>query len=451
MTTTLPTIAIVGRPNVGKSTLFNCLTRTRDALVADLPGLTRDRLYGQGQVGFHPYLVVDTGGLGAEENSIDELMAQQAQQAIHDADQVLFVVDARSGPTAADQRIAQMLRELNKPITLVVNKAEGLNPSIASSEFFALGLGEPQIISAAHQQGIHSLMECVLPPPAEKITPEATEAEEPEKFSGIKIAIVGRPNVGKSTLVNRILGEERVVVFDQPGTTRDSISIPFERRGKNYILIDTAGVRRRGRVEEGIEKFSVIKTLQAIESSNVVIMVINAQEGISDQDLHLLGFILDAGKALVIAVNKWDGLSPDQREEVKRGLDRRLSFVNFAKIKFISALHGTGVGELFPLIEKAYKSATLEVSTSELTRLLEQAIATHQPPLVQGRRVRLRYAHPGGHNPPVIVIHGKQTKALPNSYRRYLESFYRKALRMTGTPIRIAFKDSENPYVNKDE
>lgn len=445
MTTTLPTIAIVGRPNVGKSTLFNCLTRSRDALVADLPGLTRDRLYGQGQVGSHPYIVVDTGGLGAGENSIEELMVQQAQQAIHDADHVLFLVDARSGPIAADQSIAQMLRELNKPITLVINKAEGLNPNIASSEFFFLGLGEPQIISAAHNQGIQSLIEHVLP-----ATNEAETTDIPE-FAGIKIAIVGRPNVGKSTLVNRILGEERVVVFDQPGTTRDSISIPFERRGKNYVLIDTAGVRRRGRVEEGIEKFSVIKTLQAIESSNVVIMVINAQEGISDQDLHLLGFILDAGKALVIAVNKWDGLSPDQREEVKRGLDRRLSFVNFAKIKFISALHGTGVGELFPLIEKAYKSATLDVSTSELTRLLEQAIATHQPPLVQGRRVRLRYAHPGGHNPPVIVIHGKQTKALPNSYRRFLESFYRKALRMTGTPIRIEFRDSNNPYVNKDE
>lgn len=440
----LPVIAIVGRPNVGKSTLFNCLTKSRDALVADFPGLTRDRQYGQGKVGDRPYIIVDTGGMGDEETAVDSLMAQQAQQAVLEADHILFLVDARAGLTAADQNIAESLRKLNKSVTLVINKAEGLNHTIASSEFYRLGLGEPEVISAAHKHNIDELMATVL----EKFPQAETEAIDEQL--GIKIAIVGRPNVGKSTLVNRMLGEERVVVFDEPGTTRDSIAIPYERHGKHYVLIDTAGVRRKRSVGEGIEKFSVIKTLQAIESANVVVMIINAKEGVTEQDLHLLGFVLEAGKSLVIAVNKWDGLDQDQRDMVKMGLDRRLVFVDFAKTKFISALHGTGVGELYPLIEEAYEAATQELITSELTRLLEKAVATHQPPLVSGRRVKLRYAHAGGHNPPTIIIHGKQTSKLPGSYCRFLESFYRKALKMVGTPIRIEFRDAVNPYIDKE-
>ena len=440
----LPVIAIVGRPNVGKSTLFNRLTKTRDALVADMPGLTRDRQYGQGKVGDKPYIIVDTGGLGDEETAVDILMAGQAQQAIQEADHILFMVDGRAGLTAVDQSIARSLRKLGKPLSLVVNKSEGLNQAIAA-DFYSLGLGEPQLIAAAHGENIDDLMSHAL-----NNLPDAEIVDDLAANEGIKIAIVGRPNVGKSTLVNRMLGEERVVVYDAPGTTRDSIAIPFERFGKHYTLIDTAGVRRKRSVNEMIEKFSVIKTLQAIESANVVVLIINAQEGITDQDLHLLGYVIDAGRALVVAVNKWDGLTQDQREIVRTGLDRRLVFVNFAKIKFISALHGTGVGELYPLIEEAYLAATKDFSTSELTRLLEQAVATHQPPLVHGRRVKLRYAHPGGHNPPVIVIHGKQTSALPNAYKRFLESFYRKALKMNGTPIRLEFRDSANPYVDRE-
>lgn len=440
----LPVIAIVGRPNVGKSTLFNRLTKTRDALVADMPGLTRDRQYGQGKVGNKPYIIVDTGGLGDEETPVDALMAEQAQQAIQEADYILFMVDGRAGLTAADQTIARSLRKLSKPLSLVINKSEGLSLMVAA-DFYSLGLGEPQLIAAAHGENIDDLMRHVL-----NELPDAETNDDLVADEGIKIAIVGRPNVGKSTLVNRMLGEERVVVYDAPGTTRDSIAIPFERFGKHYTLIDTAGVRRKRSVDEMIEKFSVIKTLQAIESANVVVLIINAQEGITEQDLHLLGYVIDAGRALVIAVNKWDGLTQEQRDTVRTGLDRRLVFVNFAKIKFISALHGTGVGELYPLIEDAYLAATKNLSTSELTRLLEQAVATHQPPLVHGRRVKLRYAHPGGHNPPVIVIHGKQTSALPNAYKRFLESFYRKALKMSGTPIRIEFRDSANPYVDKE-
>lgn len=435
----LPVIAIVGRPNVGKSTLFNCLTKTRDALVADFAGLTRDRLYGEGRLGSKPYIVVDTGGLGTPEHPIENLAAQQSERAIEEADLILFLCDARAGLTAADQTLAQSLRKLGKPVFLVVNKSEGLNTDLVAAEFYGLGLGEPYFIAAAHNSGISDLMDLVLE--------SFPEEEIPESAKGIKIAVIGRPNVGKSTLINRMLGEERVVVFDQPGTTRDSIYIPYERHGKPYILIDTAGVRRRGQIKEVIEKFSVIKTLKAIESCHVAILVIDAQENITEQDLHLLGFALEAGKALVIAVNKWDGLTQDQREWIKIELERRLSFVDFVKIKFISALHGTGVGELYPLVEQAYTSAHCELVTSQLTHILEQAIAAHQPPLVKGRRIKLRYAHPGGHNPPCIVIHGKQTRSLPGSYQRYLESFYRKALHLIGTPIRIELRDSDNPYI----
>jgi GTP-binding protein len=410
----VPVIAIIGRPNVGKSTLFNCLTRSRDALVADFPGLTRDRLYGEGRLGNRPYIVIDTGGLFGPNDEMSQHTGKQTQLALAEASHILFLVDARSGLTSADQTIADQLRASGKTITLVVNKIDGLDATTAVSEFYTLGFNQVEAI---------------------------------EDEAGIKIAVIGRPNVGKSTLINRMLGEERVVVFDQPGTTRDSIYIPFERHGKHYTLIDTAGVRRKGRIKETIEKFSVVKTLQAIQSCHVAVFVVDAQENITEQDLHLLGFIIDAGKALVIAVNKWDGLSNDQRERIRSELDRRLAFLDFAEIKFISALHGTGVGELYPYIEAAFASANRTLVTSELTRLLEKAIATHQPPAVSGRRIKLRYAHAGGQCPPKIIIHGKQTRSLPESYRRYLIGFFRKALKLTGTPIKIEFRDSDNPYI----
>jgi GTP-binding protein len=440
----LPSIVIVGRPNVGKSSLFNCLTKTRQALVADLPGLTRDRLYGQGVVGSHPYLVVDTGGLSTgKKEGIDALMEQQTQRAINDADYVLFLVDGRTGLTPLDELLAKKLRQLNKHISLVINKGEGLDPGLLQSEFSLLGFETPFVISAAHGRGIEALMEKVLtyfPPSIGPVLESLSEAEGPVA-SRIKVAIIGKPNVGKSTLLNRILGEERVVVFDQPGTTRDSTTHDFSYRDKLYTLIDTAGIRRKSKTGEGVEKFSVIKSLQAIESCHVVLLVIDAREGISEQDLHLLGFILETGKALIIAVNKWDGLSSEQRSQVQKELDRRLQFVSFAKLIFISALHGTGVGNLFTLIQQAYRSATHPVSTSRLTRLLEEAVSTHQPPLSRGRTVKLRYAHPGGYNPPTILIHGQYTRFLPESYRRYLENFYRKHLRIVGSPIRIEFRD----------
>lgn len=438
-----PSIVIVGRPNVGKSSLFNCLTKTRQALVADLPGLTRDRLYGLGVVGSRSYILVDTGGLSSKgkKEGIDALMEQQTQRAISEADYVLFLVDGRAGLTSLDELLAQKLRVLNKRISLVINKGEGLDSGLLQSEFSLLGFATPFVISAAHGQGVETLMEKVLTyfPSIESVT-QMQDGEE-RVTSRIKVAIIGKPNVGKSTLLNRILGEERVVVFDQPGTTRDSTAHDFSYRNKDYTLIDTAGIRRKSKTGEGVEKFSVIKSLQAIESCHVVLMLIDAREGISEQDLHLLGFILEAGKALIIAVNKWDGLSPEQRTQVKKELDRRLQFVNFAKIIFISALHGTGVGNLFTLIQQAYRSATHPLSTSRLTRLLEEAVSAHQPPLSRGRAVKLRYAHPGGYNPPIILIHGQHTRSLPNSYRRYLENFFRARLRIVGSPIRIEFRD----------
>lgn len=437
-----PVIALVGRPNVGKSTLFNALTRTRDALVADYPGLTRDRQYGTGKVGERSYLVVDTGGLSGEDEGIDGEMAQQVLAAIGESDAVLFMVDGRDGMTAADEAIAAHLRQCGKPITLVVNKTDRVDPDVARSEFFSLGLGDPISIAAAHNRGVRTLIGEVL-----QAFPE--EVEEDEEEQGIKVAIVGRPNVGKSTLVNRILGEERVVVFDMPGTTRDSIYVPFEKDDQLYTLIDTAGVRRRARIKEHIEKFSIIKTLQAIADAHVVIMVLDAREGISEQDAHLLGFIMDAGRALVIAINKWDGLHSDQKESVKRDLDVKLPFLDFAKIHYISALHGTNVGHLFKSLNQAYESAMRKFSTPELTQLLEAAVNTHQPPMVKGRRIKLRYAHQGGKNPPVIVIHGNQTASVPGSYKRYLENTFRKQLKLQGTPIRIEFKAGKNPYEGK--
>lgn len=437
-----PVIALVGRPNVGKSTLFNVLTRTRDAIVANFPGLTRDRQYGKGVVGETDYLVIDTGGLSGDENGIDGEMASQSLQAIEESNAVIFLVDGKEGLTPADEGIAKHLRQTGKPIFLVVNKTDRVDPDIAIGEFFAMGIGEPVPIAASHNRGVRSLIEGIL-------DSFALDEEEEEEQSGIKVAIVGRPNVGKSTLVNRIMGEERVVVYDMPGTTRDSIYIPFERDEKKYTLIDTAGVRRRARVKQTVEKFSVIKTLQAIDDAHVVIMVLDAHEGLSDQDAHIFGFILDSGRALVVAINKWDGLEADEREEIKRTFDLKFPFLSFAKVHFISALHGTGVGNIYASLDKAYESAMADFSTPVLTELLDSLTKSHQPPLVKGRRIKLRYAHQGGKNPPIIVIHGNQTDSVPGSYKRYLENAFKDHLKLVGTPIRIEFKGGTNPYAGK--
>ncbi len=435
----LPVIALVGRPNVGKSTLFNRLTRSRDALVADQPGLTRDRKYGIGRLGDRPYLVVDTGGISGEADGVEALMDRQVRLAIEEADHILFLVDAREGLTGGDEQIAAELRRTGKPVTLVVNKSESLDRELAAAEFHALGLGEPVPVSAAHGRGVKPLVNEVLEtlPPAEEV---------PEEEKGVQIAVVGRPNVGKSTLINRLLGEERLVAYDQPGTTRDSVQVPFEHQGKRYTLIDTAGVRRRARVSEAIEKFSVIKALQAMEQANVVLLVLDAHEGVTEQDANLAGHVLESGRALVVVVNKWDGLDPDQRERVKAELERRLPFLSFAEVRFVSALHGTGVGHLMEAVDRAWRSATADLKTAELTRVLEQAVQEHQPPLVRGRRIKLRYAHQGGRNPPVIVIHGNQTESVPAAYRRYLVNRFREAFDLWGTPVRIEFRTAENPY-----
>jgi len=440
-----PVIALVGRPNVGKSTLFNRLTRSRDALVADQPGLTRDRKFGEGKLGDRPYIVVDTGGLSGEDEGVEKLMASQSWQAVQESDIVLFLVDGRAGMVTDDQNIAKRLRATGKPVYLVVNKTDGLNEDVVTAEFYAMGLGEPYPIAAAHGRGVRALINQVLGDlPEEEAIPEEIEAQQ-----GIRIAIVGRPNVGKSTLVNRILGEERVVAFDLPGTTRDSIYLPFERDGQTYTLIDTAGIRRRSRVKEAVEKFSVIKAMQAIEDAHVVIMLLDGQEGISEQDATLFGFILDTGRALVVAVNKWDGLDRDQRDKVKRELELKLPFLKFARIHFISALHGSGVGNLFDSVLTAYESAMMDMSTNRLTQLLEDLVSAHAPPVVKGRRIKLRYAHQGGKNPPIIVIHGTQTEAVPDAYRRYLSNGFQKYLKLEGTPIRIEFKTGKNPFAGK--
>ena len=444
----LPVIALVGRPNVGKSTLFNSLTRTRDALVADLPGLTRDRQYGIGRRGPRPYVVVDTGGLTDQPEGLSGLVARQAWQAIEEADAVLLLVDGRAGLTALDEEIAGQLRRAGKPLHLVINKAEHRDPHLLSADFHTLGLDRLHVTAAAHNQGVETLMEAVLAAlPGTDLTTEGEKAESAEAAASvIKLAVVGRPNVGKSTLANRLLGEERMLACDLPGTTRDSIATPFERDGQRYVLVDTAGIRRRARVSETVEKFSVIKALQAIDQSHVTVLVLDARQGVSEQDASLLGLIVDSGRALVIGVNKWDHLDPDTRAQVKRDLDRRLGFLDFAKIHFISALHGTGVGELLGSVRTAHAAATRNLSTPELTRILEEALAAHQPPLVQGHSIKLRYAHQGGQNPPLIVIHGNRVDHVPESYRRYLAGVYRKRLDLWGTPVRIAFRGGENPY-----
>ncbi|MGB5260962.1 MAG: ribosome biogenesis GTPase Der [Gammaproteobacteria bacterium] len=441
----LPVIAIVGRPNVGKSTLFNRLTRSRNALVADYPGLTRDRQYGDGILADRSCIVIDTGGLGDVTSDLDSLMAQQAWQAVDEADVVLFLVDVHDGLTASDDAVAEALRRTGKPVLLVANKIDGANTDTALLDFHALGLGEPLPLSAAQGRGFATLearaSEC-LPP----VTETAVDDLDDDR---IRVAVAGRPNVGKSTLINRMLGAERVLTFDLPGTTRDSIFIPFERNGKGYTLIDTAGVRRRARVHEAVEKFSVIKTLQAIDAAHVVILVLDAQQEISEQDASLAGYIADKGRALVVAVNKWDGLDTHARNRIREQLDRKLPFLAFATNVYISALQGTGVGDLFPLIATAYASATRELPTPVLTDLLEQAVQQHQPPLVHGRRIKLRYAHQGGRNPPVIVIHGNQTERVPATYRRYLARYFLDKLKLSGTPVRIEFRTGRNPFKGK--
>ncbi len=442
----LPVIALIGRPNVGKSTLFNQLTRSRDALVADYPGLTRDRQYGNGRVGDSPYLVVDTGGLVGGEQGLDSLMADQVWQAVDEADAVIFLLDARDGLNLSDEQIAERLRRSGKRAWLALNKSDGQDTDAIVADAYALGLGEPVPIAAAQGHGVTALINRVLTD-----FPEHEEVEaEKRAHKGIRIAVVGRPNVGKSTLTNRMLGEQRVIAFDQPGTTRDSIYIDFEREGEPYTLIDTAGVRRRSKVSETIEKFSIIKTLQAINDADVALLVLDAHAGeVTEQDATLAGHILESGTALVVTVNKWDGLDENERNWYRNQLDRRLPFLGFAERYFISALHGSGVGDLYEAVKTAHRSASINVGTPELTRLLEQAVHDHQPPLVRGRRIKLRYAHQGGQYPPVIVIHGNQTSRLPHTYKRYLNNFFRSALKLVGTPIRLEFKTGDNPYKDK--
>jgi GTP-binding protein len=443
----LPVVALVGRPNVGKSTLFNVLTRTRDALVADVPGLTRDRKYGYSRHAGRSCVVIDTGGLVATTAAgIERLMAEQTLKAVEEADRILFVVDAREGCTAQDLHVADLLRRSGKSVVVVANKSEGLEDEMAHADFHRFGFGEPVAISATHVQGLDVLLDRAL---------DALEGAEdaPSVLAAgaeaIRVAVVGRPNVGKSTLINRLLGEERLIAFDQPGTTRDTVEVPFERDAQQFVLIDTAGVRRRARVEEAIEKFSIVKTLQAIDRAHVVIGVLDAHDTVAEQDASLMGLVAEQGRALVIAVNKWDGIPPDQRTAIRDGLDLRLDFLRFALIHFISARHGTGVGDLVGSVLKAYRAAMKELPTKDLTRALEQALTVHQPPLVRGRRIKLRYAHQGGRNPPVVIIHGNQTQHVPDTYRRYLENHFRQVFRLQGTPLRIEFRTDENPYAGR--
>ena len=437
----LPVVALVGRPNVGKSTLFNALTGTRDALVADIPGVTRDRKYGYGRSEPHQYIVIDTGGLVESPRGVLEHMARQTGRAIEEADRIVFLVDGQNGLDASDRFVADVLRRSGKPVTVAVNKSEDRDGGVTTAEFHSFGFGEPLAISAAHRQGIDDLMERTLAgiEPASVDTAAATDG-------AIRVCVVGRPNVGKSTLINRLVGEERLITFDEPGTTRDAVEVPFERDGQGYVLIDTAGVRRRSRVERELEKWSVIKTLQAIDDAHVVICVVDARSNVAEQDATLFGIAAARGRALVVAVNKWDHVEPGQRDEIRGQLAARLRFLDFAPFHFISALHGSGVGELMDSVRAAHAAAMREMPTPELTRILEAAIRQHQPPLVRGRRIRLRYAHQGGRNPPVIVVHGAQAERTPEDYRRFLVNCFREAFKLKGTPVRVDFRSEENPF-----
>ena len=440
-----PVIALVGRPNVGKSTLFNQLTKSRDAIVADFSGLTRDRNYGEGRVGDKSFIAIDTGGIGeTPEEGVDALMARQSWLAVEEADIVLLLVDGRAGINSDDTYIARRLRGAGKKVVLVVNKTDGVDPEVARVDFFSLGFDDVHSIAAVHGRGVAQLIQHVLAD-----FPEQPPEEFPVDDDSIRIAVVGRPNVGKSTLINRILGEERVVVSDVAGTTRDAIDVPYERNGRKYTLVDTAGVRRKGRVDEAVEKFSIVKTLQAIDGAQVAILVVDASEGLVEQDLHVLGYVLDKGRALVIAINKWDNLDTYQKDQVRKEMDRRLGFVEFAKTHFISALHGTGVGELYPSIDAAYAATSARMTSAKLTEVLTKAVQQHQPPVARGLRPKLRYAHMGGTQPPIIVIHGNNVTDVPESYRRYLENVFRKAMRLEGSPLRIEFKGGENPFAGR--
>ncbi|MDB5745196.1 MAG: der [Massilia sp.] len=443
-----PVIALVGRPNVGKSTLFNRLTRSRDALVADLPGLTRDRHYGEGRIGERPFLVIDTGGFEpvAKEGIMHE-MALQTKQAVAEADVVIFIVDGRQGLTPHDKTITDFLRKSGRQVMLVVNKSEGMKYTAVTAEFYELGMGDPYVISAAHGDGVTDLVIEALDQ-AFASRPDAEEELEPADH-GVKIAIVGRPNVGKSTLINTLVGEQRVIAFDMPGTTRDSIEVPFERDGKQYTLIDTAGIRRRGKVFEAIEKFSVVKTLQSVTEANVVVLMLDAQQNISEQDAHIAGFILESGRALVVAVNKWDGLTSDQRDEIKNDMDRKLDFLGFAETRFISALKGTGIKQLMASVDTAYAAATANLSTPRLTRALQEAVEKQEPKRKGTSRPKMRYAHQGGQNPPIIVIHGNALDGITEPYKRYLEKHFRETFNLIGTPLRIELRSGKNPFARE--
>lgn len=440
-----PTLVLVGRPNVGKSTLFNRLTKSRDAIVADLPGLTRDRHYGHGKVGRKPFLVVDTGGFEPlVKDGILHEMARQTEQAIAEADVVVFVVDGRTGITPHDKEIANKLRRIDRPVFVAVNKAEGLNAGMVEADFHELGLGEPNAISASHGEGVRGLVEMAL-----ESFPEPEESDL--AADAVRVAIVGRPNVGKSTLINTLLGEERVIAFDAPGTTRDSIEIDFERGGNKYVLVDTAGMRKRGKIFQAIEKFSVVKTLQAIEDANVVILMVDAQADVSDQDAHIADFIVESGRALVVAVNKWDGLDGYVREQTRQTLQRKLKFLDFAKFHFISARENIGLGNLFKSVDAAYAAAMAKLSTPRLTRVLADAVAKQAPAKHGLFRPKPRYAHQGGSNPPIIVIHGNAVDQIADSYRRYLEHTFREAFKLQGTPLRLQFVTGKNPFADKDK
>ena len=448
----LPVIALVGRPNVGKSTLFNRLTRSRDALVADFPGLTRDRQYGEGRVGPRPYIVVDTGGFEpVKSEGIVRAMASQAELAIEEADVVIFVVDARTGLSPQDERIAQHLRRSHRPVVLAVNKAEGLDITHAV-EFYELAMGEPQMISASHGHGVHNMIELALSLcPQEEIAEDDDAEVEGDRLPKVKVAVAGRPNAGKSTLINALLGEDRLIAYDMPGTTRDSIRVDFEYDGRDYALIDTAGLRRKGKVFEAIEKFSVVKTLQAIADANVVILVLDAKEGIAEHDAHIAGYVLESGRALVVAVNKWDALDSYERSRIDEELEHKLHFLNWARQIHISALKRNGLNHLMKAVSDAHAAAFAKLSTPKLTRALIEAVERQSPPRVKGVRPKLRYAHQGGQNPPVVVIHGNSLQVVPDSYRRYLESWFREKFNLAGTPLRIEFKINRNPYVEKKD